>query len=241
MKPSFEDIMAIELKKEIAERYFGFRKMIEEDKFDLMQKMKYQISILEKRISFELIRIYILLKDDGLIQHFMELTGWEERLFYEPYITESETIRKKVFKGIKIRGLTQGGRFKNLVFDTYERLVEHVEHYRGDFEEIETIRETINEEIKLFYRKNDIGNIMGFLRSMDSTGENEDTMGINPATGSAGTFENKMRIQEPPPIDPELISIPPLIPLPNISQDFKKLVDKAFKMHGKKILADLPK
>ena len=103
MKPSFEDVMAMELKKEIAERYFGFRKMIEEDNLDLMQKMKYQLTILEKRISFELIRIYVLLNDDELIQQFMELTGWEERLFYEPYITESETIRKKVFKGIKIR------------------------------------------------------------------------------------------------------------------------------------------
>ena len=241
MTPNFEDIMAVELKKEIAERYFGFRKMIEEDELDLMQKMKYQISILEKRISFELIRIYILLKDEGLIQNFMELTGWEERLFYDPYITESETIRKKVFKGIKVRGLTKGGRFKNLVFDSYERLVEHVEHYRGDFEEIETTRETINEEIKLFYRKNDIGNIMGFLRSMDSIGGNEDTMGITPAVGSTSTLENKMRIQESPPIDPELINIPPLIPLSNISKDLKKLADKAFKMHGEKILADLPK
>lgn len=241
MTPNFEDIMAVELKKEIAERYFGFRKMIEEDELDLMQKMKYQISILEKRISFELIRIYVLLKDEALIQHFMELTGWEERLFYDPYITESETIRKKVFKGIKVRGLTKGGRFKNLVFDSYERLVEHVEHYRGDFEEIETTRETINEEIKLFYRKNDIGNIMGFLRSMDSIGGNKDTMGVTPAVGSPSTLENKMRLQEPPPIDPELINIPPLIPLSNISRDLKKLADKAFKMHGEKILADLPK
>lgn len=239
MKPGFEDIMAVELKREIAQRYFGFRKMIEEDELDLMQKMKHQISILEKRIGFELIRIYILLGDDGLIQHFMELTGWEERLFYEPYITESETIRKKVFKNIKVRGLTQGGRFKNLVFDTYERLVEHVGHYRANFEEIETIRATINEEIKLFYRKNDIGNIMGFLRSMDSTGGSENSMGISPAAGSTGAFEDKMRLTEPPPIDPELINIPPLIPLPNFSKELKKLADKAFKLHGEKILADL--
>ena len=241
MKPGFEDIMAVELKKELAERYFGFRKIIEEDTLDLVQKMKYQLSILEKRISFELIRIYILLKDDKLIHHFMELTGWEEKLFYEPYITESETIRKKVFKGIKIRGLTRGGRFKNLVFDAYERLVEHAEHYRGNMEEIETIRETINEEINLFYRKNDIGNIMGFMRSMDSTGNSEDSMGVNPDAGSADTFEQKMRIEGPPPIDPELVAIAPLVPLPNISKEFKKLVDKAYKLHGEKILADIAK
>jgi len=238
MKPGVEDIMAVELKREIAERYFGFRKMIEEDTLDLVQKMKYQISVLEKRISFELIRIYILLKDEKLIHHFMELTGWDDKLFYEPYITESATIRKKVFTGIKIRGLTRGGRFKNLVFDAYERLVEHVEHYRQNMEEIETIRETINEEIDLFYRKNDIGNIMGFLRAIDSSG-GEDSMGVSPDAGSTNTFEHKMRIQEPPPIDPELIAIPPLVPLPNISNQLKKLVDKAYKQHGGTILAEL--
>jgi hypothetical protein len=239
MPYNIEDIMAIELKKEIAERYFGFRKMIEDDTLDLMEKMKYQISILEKRISFELIRIYILLKEDKLIRQFMELTGWEEKLFYEPYITESETIRRKVFKGIKIRGLTRGGRYKNLVFDAYERLVEHVEHYRENLEEIEAHRDTISEEIKLFYRKNDIGNIMEFLRSIDANSVSEDTMGVNPDAGSSDAFADKMRLEEPPPLAPELITIPPLIPLPAISRDLKKLVDKAFKMHGGKILDDL--
>ncbi|MBW2501727.1 MAG: hypothetical protein JRD39_02190, partial [Deltaproteobacteria bacterium] len=78
MKTNFEDILAVELKREIAERYFGFRKMIEEDNLDLTEKIKSQLAILEKRISYELIRIYILLKDDGLIHEFMELTGWEE-------------------------------------------------------------------------------------------------------------------------------------------------------------------
>lgn len=232
MKPGIEDFMAIELKKEIAERYFGFRKMIENDTLDLMQKMQYQLTILEKRISFDLIRIYILLKEDGLIQRFMELTGWEERLFYEPYITESETIRKKVFTGVKIRGLTRSGRFKNLVFDAYQRLVAHVQHYRENLEEIEISRETINEEIKLFYRENDIGNIMGFLRSIDTGGECENTMGIKPQNGSAECFENKMRIEAPPPIDQELIDIPPLIPLPNIKKELKKLVDRAYRLHG---------
>ena len=238
MKPGLEDYMAVELKREIAERYFGFRKMIEEDNLDLAEKMKYQLAVLEKRIGFELIRIYILLKDDRLIHEFMKLTGWEEKLFYEPYITESATIRKKVFKGIRIRGLTRGGRFKNLVFDAYKRLTDHVEHYRANLEEIEENREMISEEIDLFYRKNDIGNIMGFLRSIDA-GACENTMGISPDAGSAECFENKMRIAGPPPMDPELVVIPPLIPLANIRRELKKLADKAFRVHGGKILADL--
>jgi hypothetical protein len=236
MKPNVEDILAVELKREIAERYFGFRKMIEEDNLDLTEKMKYQLSILEKRISYELIRIYILLKEENLIHEFMELTGWEEKLFYDPYITESPTIRKKVFKGIKIRGLTKAGRFKNLIFDAYDRLVAHVEHYRENLEEIETSLETIKAEIDLFYRKNDIGNIMGFLRAMDGEGS-EDSMGVTPDAGSVESFEHKMRLEKPPPIDPELITISPLAPLPTISKEFKKLADKAYKLQGGKILA----
>ena len=240
MKPNVEDVLAVELKREIAQRYFGFRKMIEEDTLDLTEKIKYQLSILEKRISYEIIRIYILLQDEKLIHQFMELTGWEEKLFYDPYITESPTIREKVFKGIKIRGLTKAGRFKNLLFDTYERLVAHVDHYRQNLEEIETSRETINAEIELFYRKNDIGNIMGFLRAMEGGGS-EDSMGVTPDTGSVETFENKMRIKKPPPIDPELITIPPLISLPNISKELKKLADQAYKLHRGIILAEIAK
>jgi len=240
MKNNVEDILALELKRELAQRYFGFRKMIEEDTLDLTEKIKYQLSILEKRISYELIRIYILLNDEDLIQEFMKLTGWEEKLFYDPYITESPTIRKRVFKGIKIRGLTRAGRFKNLVFDAYERLTAHVEHYRENLEEIETSRETINAEIELFYRNNDIGNIMGFLRAMEGGGS-EESMGIKPDAGSIDAFEHKMRIEKPPPIDPELIKIPPLVPLPNVSKELKKLVDKAYKRHKGTILSEIAK
>jgi hypothetical protein len=240
MKNNVEDILAVELKREIAERYFGFRKMIEEDTLDLTKKIKYQLSILEKRISYELIRIYILLMDETLIHDFIELTGWDEKLFYDPYITESPTIRRKVFLGIKIRGLTKSGRFKNLLFDAYARLVTHVEHYRENLADIETSRETIKEEIKLFYRENDIGNIMGFIRAMEGAG-NEGSMGVKPDAGAVDAFEHKMRIETPPPIDPELITIPPLVPLPNISKELKKLADKAYKLHRGKILTEIAK
>jgi len=81
MKNNVEDFLAVELKREIAERYFGFRKMIEEDNLDLTEKIKYQLSILETRISYELIRIYILLKDEELIKEFMNLTGCGKKNF----------------------------------------------------------------------------------------------------------------------------------------------------------------
>ena len=79
---------------------------------------------------------------------------------------------------------------------------------------------------------------LGFLRAMEGTGS-EDSMGIKPEAGSVGTFEQKMRIKKPPPIDPQLITIPPLVPLPNISRELKKLVDKAYKLNRGRILAEI--
>lgn len=238
MKPDTENFFAVEIKREIAERYFGFRKMIEEDTQALQEKINNLVILLEKNISYELIRIYILLKDEALIQQFMELSGWHQRLFYEPYITGSPTIRKKVLADIRLPGLTRAARFKNLVFDTYGRLATNVEQYRQNLEEVKMDRETINAEIELFYKKNDIGNIMGFLRAMEGEG-GEPSMGVTPAADAAETLEQKMRIAKPLPIPPELIALPPLMPLPNIRKEFKKIIEKAYKGHGKKILAEL--
>lgn len=240
MQPSIEDILAFEIKKELADRYFGFRKIIEEDKLDLNEKIKLQTAILEKRIGFELIRLYILFKDEDLIHSFMELTGWEEKLFYDPYITESATIRKRVFKGIKIRGITRRGRFNNLVLDAYERLIDHVGHYREKLEELQTIHATINEEIILFYKKNDIGSIMDFFRSMESPNGNGN-LWVKPDGSSAETFRQKMKIEPPPAIDKVLTSVPPLMPVSNIRKELKKLIDQAFKLHGDQLLTDISK
>ena len=238
MPPDTENFLALEIKREIAERYFGFRKIIEEDTHALLEKIDAQLLLLEKGISYKLIRLYILFRDEALIDQFMELTGWREKVFYEPNLTESSSIREKVFQDIKIRGFTKFGRFKNLVFDTYERLEARVELYRQNLEEIKTSRETINHEIDLFYRENDIGNIMGFLRSMEGTGSQE-SMGVTPEAGSAETLEHKMRIEKPPPLDQELITLPRLASLTTIRKELKKLCKKAYKHHGEKILTEL--
>ena len=45
------------------------------------------------------------------------LAGLDERLFYDPYLTESPTIEKRVFAGRDVRGLTRNSRFRNMGLD----------------------------------------------------------------------------------------------------------------------------
>ncbi len=236
MKPDLDNYLNFEIKKEMADRYFGFRKLIEEDKIDYAEKIRQYSFILEKRISFDLIRIYILLKDEALIHRFLKLANIEQELFYDPYLTESVTIRERVFRGIRLRGFTRRRRFKFLLFDCYERLEGHVQHYREKFEELMTIQETISQEVALFYRKNDLGTMMGFLRSLSAP---------SVASGMAGGMEiglgqdldRKMLIEPPLPIEHFLPVLQSLTPLPTIRRELKKLYKTAYTLQDQDFLA----
>ena len=234
MPHSISDTIGYEIKQEIASRYFGFRKLIEEDKLALAEKIRQHTFVLEKRICFDLIRIYILLRDEKLIQEFMTLANLPEDLFYDPYLTESKTIRKRVFEGVRFRGLTKRACFSNAVFDCYERLVDHIDQYRAHFAELVYTREMISAEIDLFYKKNDLGSILGFMRGLgNSTASGELQGGLEP--NLALGLDQKLKITPPRPVDEFLPVIPPLTPLAAIRQDLKLIIVRAFSQQDKDI------
>ncbi|MDH5298774.1 MAG: hypothetical protein OEV91_07120 [Desulfobulbaceae bacterium] len=230
MTVDIQQVLAYEMKKEIADRYFGFRKLIEEDKMALAEKLRQYSFIIEKRISFDLIRIYILLKDEKLIQSFLDLVGLEERLFYDPYLSQSQSIQERVFEGVRVRGLTRFNCFRNLVADGYERLIFHVDRYREKYEQLMEFQETIDEEIKIFHRQNDLGSIMGFLRSL---GDARLSAGLEGGmeVGMVQALEKKMEVETPLPIEHYLPVIPSLPPVEQVGAQMKSLVKDAYPLH----------
>ncbi|MFA7348931.1 MAG: hypothetical protein WCZ86_14340 [Desulfurivibrionaceae bacterium] len=238
--PNIHEVLAYEIKKEIADRYFGFRKLIEDDKLDFAEKTRQYSFILEKRISFDLIRIYIVLKNEELIQRFLSLTGLPKDLFYDPYLTQSNTIRQRVFSGVRIHGLFHAWRFKNLVFDCYKRLEVHVAEYRARFDELHKYREEINEEIETFYRQNDLGSIMGFLKTLgdpNKAGSMEGGMEV----GMAQNMEAKMHITPQLPPEHFLPVIQSLPPLASIKGELKSIIRAAYEDHGAELIQLLAK
>ena len=233
--PNIHEVLAYEIKNEIADRYFGFRKLIEDDKLDFAERTRQYSFILEKRISFDLIRIYIVLKNEDLIHRFLSLTGLPTDLFYDPYLTQSNTIRQRVFSGVHIHGLTHAGRFKNMVFDCYERLETHVAEYREKFDELKLYRDEINAEIETFYRKNDLGSIVGFLKTLgdpNKAGSMEGGMEV----GMAQSLDAKLRIDPQPPPEHYLLTLPPLPNLATIRSPLKDLIHAAYENHGPELL-----
>ncbi len=221
--------MTFEIRKEMAERYFGFRKLIEEDKQALANAIRQQSLSSEQKIGIDLARIYTILKDRELIERFLGLSGLGEAIFYDEYMTTSPTIRARIFAGIKARGFTRAGRFTKLLLGCYELLVDHVDLYRQKFGELLEDRDLISEEIKVFYRKNDIETILGFLRSLDQQG-NE--MLAGPVeTGGVASLQKKMQVLPPGPVESYLPILPSLEPMVKIRRELKKLAKQALKGH----------
>jgi len=221
--------LAFEVKKEIADRYFGFRKIIEEDTCAYQQNIIAQALGLEEKIGFDLVRLYVLLRDDTLINDLFRITGLGEVLFYDPYVSKSLTIRKRVLADIPVHGLTRKRRFQNMFFDIYDSLERHVADYRQNILDLAEDQETIKEEINLFYQKNDISGIMLFLRGMDgASSSSSGPMAGSIDPDSAITMEQKMRLQPPQPIEKFLPILPLIPPAGAIKKELQGLIDTTF-------------
>lgn len=220
--------LAFEVKKEIADRYFGFRKIIEEDTNAYQKKIIAGALDLEEKIGFDLVRLYVLLQDNALINDLFRITGLGEILFYDQYISKSPTIRKRVLADFPVHGLTRKRRFKNMFLDIYDSLEQHVADYRQRILELAEDQETIKEEINIFYKKNDISGIMLFLRGMDGTAPGSSgPMAGALETDSAITMEQKMRLQPPGPVEKFLPILSRIPPAKEIRNELTELVDKA--------------
>lgn len=232
MKSDIDKILGYEIKKELADRYFGFRKLIEQDKETLAREVRNCAITLEQKIGIDLARLYILLQDEKLIHRFLDLAGFKEDIFYDPYLIESSSIRKRVFEGVEPRGFTRRRRFVNLVADSYRMLELHVSRYRERFKELEDELETIKEEIRIFHEKHNIGSIMNLLRNIDSCSVSGKELYTGIGSG-AGTeeYERKLKLEPPPPLEQQLSIFPPLVPFERVRSNLKQLANRAYELH----------
>lgn len=224
----FAKSLAFEVKKDIAERYFGFRKVIEEDSDEYQKEVISSALVLETKIGFDLLRIYALLQEDELIKRFYAITNLGEVLFFDSYISSSPTIRKRLFEDQEVRGFFRKSRFRNMFFDVYKSLRTHVDDYRNRIASLVEDREVIEEEIKLFYQKNDISGIMLFLRNLDGGSGTSGTMSGGIESDGTVNMEQKMRIRAPQPVE-KFLPLLQAIPDPSsIEAELKILIDEAY-------------
>ncbi|MCL1980095.1 MAG: hypothetical protein FWG62_03345 [Proteobacteria bacterium] len=229
-----DGILALEIKKEIADRYFGSRKRIEEDSREYNQHLREAYCQLEDEVGFDLIRLYILLGSESLIHDFFHLTGMRDEVFLDPYLRSSPTIRQRLFKGLFIHGLTRRSRFHNLFFDLYERLRQGVATYGATTKRLVEEGKALAEEVEQFHRTNDLGTMMGFLRRLDGGGAMQGP--LQPQQDS--DLAEKMRLPVPVAAETHLPAIPSLPEVRAHKAKLRHLADTAFDTQGKPEVGD---
>ncbi len=222
--------LTFEVKKDIAERYFGFRKIIEEDTHSYQKDIIHSSFFLEDKIGAELVRIFTLLHSDDLIHAFFQIVKLPDRLFQDSHLNKSDKIKRNIFSDLTLRGFTKKSCFKNVLYDTYEQLHGHIEEYQVTFKKLTEDQETISEQINLFYKKNDISDILNFLRSFEVYSQSHlSHLDLDSGLNSTQDLNDKLRLHPPPSVEKLLPIIPRIPPLKTVRTELKKLVTIAHK------------
>lgn len=227
------DILAFEVKKELADRYFSFRKQIEDDSAAYSEQLDNTAVEVENELGNVLLRLYLLLQNERMVNRFLTLTGLPQNYLYDPYFHESATIRIVAFKGCSFHGLTKKQRFKNMFFDCYQELLDKCSQFQLQREELVNEQETIEEAIKLFYRNNDIDTIMDFLRRLDTNktgGQGLMQMMVN--TNSSTRLNDQLRFHPPRPVSERVAPLPHLPMVKTIKKELSQILNDVWKEFG---------
>ena len=223
-----ENILTLEVKYEIANRYFGFRRLIEKDTENYLLEVRAAAENLEVTVGHELIRIYHLIDREDLLTRFFSLTGLPEGLFRDAYIN-TEPMKRKIIAQQNFRGITRKRCLHNIFFDAYGHLHDAITVHRENCDVLKEEQQTICEQIRLFYRKNDINTIFHFLRGLDSTTTDLGSSAI--ASEYSGSLEAKLQIEPPLPVEDLLPQLPTIPTVKTLRKDLKALMSKAYDLH----------
>ncbi|WP_022852583.1 hypothetical protein [Thermodesulfatator atlanticus] len=231
MEEDVAKALAYQVKRDLAERYFGARRAIEEDSKNYFRKIEELKKKFLPKLAESFARIYTLLNyDEELIKKFLEITGLKEAYFRSEQKDALET-----FKGFKLKGFTSKGRFKNLFLESYARLYDLVNEYRKELDELKVEAEVINHEIEIFKEKFNLTEIMHFLKDLEGPSEFAD-LGLTSLEESVSKLEDKLEFKKIPPPEKFLPDISALPPLKEISKPLGSLAKEAFNKHKERAL-----
>ncbi len=231
--------LVYQIKREIAERYFGLRKVIEEDR-QALETMISEFSLLySKTVGRDMLRIYALLRAPELIDDFLRVIGWKRRPFFDQQVIDSTGDREQLFKGMSLHGWTDYSKFVHLLLDSYERLYRDLYKSRERLEEILDEIQVVKEEVRQFKGKFSLDEIMNFIRTLDRRDELVSVLGEDQPLGKMEDMSARLALPSLDEIERSVPEVPELPPLDRIKADIKGLARRVARVYIKECLEAL--
>lgn len=219
------DALRVQIKKEIVDNYFADRVYLEDDTKLLREEVQAyanDLAILGKRFM----ALYQALgsKDAcGLMMEVLKIETWP---FYQEYCNLPSQEQMQLLRDYRFRGLTAYRRYRNLVFDLYERLQQDSVKLNEAYAKIRIHLDLLNEDINKFNLSYDFGLIAAQMEAMDG-GRQEAMSGALLAT-EREELSTRMRFKRQKLTDEELLPVPVLPPLKEIQRKLDSLIGKIY-------------
>jgi hypothetical protein len=219
------EALKVHIKKEIVDNYFADRVYLEEDTDLLHQEIQAygnDLTILGKRFM----ALYQALGSEKACALLMKVLKIEAWPFYPEYCKLSPREQHDLLKDSRPRGLTAFRRYRNQIFDLYDRLQQESVQLHEAYAKIQTHLKLLNEDINKFNLSYDFGLIAAQIEAMD--GGRDESMSGGLLAPEREELSTRMRFKRLKVTDEMLPPVSVLPPLSQIKDRLAALMDQIY-------------
>jgi len=219
------EALKVHIKKEIIDNYFADRVYLEEDMEVLHQELEAyarELALLGQRFM----ALYQGLGSRNACALMMEVLNIKDWPFYPEFCNLSAREQQDLLKDTRRHGLTAYRRFRNLIFDLYERLQQESVNIHEAYDKIQTHLKLLNEDIDKFNLAYDFGLIAAQIEAMDG-GREEGLSGCLLAP-EREELSTRMRFKRQKLTDEQLPPVPALPPLAEVQGELSALLERIY-------------
>ena len=219
------DALKFHIKREIVDNYFADRVYLEEDTELLHQEVQSytkDLDILRKRFM----ALYYALGSKDACALLMDVLKIEAWPFYPEYCNLSSGEQFELLRDCRPRGLTAYRRFRNRIFDLYERLQQESVKLNEAYAKIQTHLKLLNEDVNKFNLSYDFGLIAAQIEALD--GGRDEAMSGGLLAPEREELSTRMRCKRQKLTDEQLPPVPVLPPLAEIKGELTAQLDRIY-------------
>jgi hypothetical protein len=219
------DALKVHIKKEIVDNYFADRVYVEEDTETLHQEVQEYVKSMAGLGRRFMALSHALGSQNacGLMREVLKLEAWP---FYQEYCNLSGREQLALIQDTRRRGFTAYRRFRNLIFDLYERLQQESVALHEAYAKIQTHLKLLNEDIDKFNLSYDFGLIAAQMEALD--GGREESMSGGLMASEREELSTRMRFKRQKLTDEQLPPVPVLPPLAEIQGKLESLIESIY-------------
>jgi hypothetical protein len=219
------DALKFHIKKEIVDNFFADRVYVEEDTELLHQEVQDYARGMAG-LGQRFMALYQALGSKDACARMMEVLKLEPWPFYPEYTNLSPGEQQDLLQDTRRHGLTAYRRFRNLIFDLYERLQPESVTLHEAYAKIQTHLRLLNEDINKFNLSYDFGLIAAQMEALDGGREESMTRGL--LAPEREELSTRMRFKRQKLTEEQLPPAPVLPPLAEIKGELAALLDRIY-------------